>query len=320
MSVQVGPPNAVVYSVIVPVCDEEEVLPRLHERLSQVLDSLDGSSEIVFVNDGSRDRTPEIIASLHARDPRVKLVDFARNHGKEIALTAGLDHAHGRAVIPMDVDLQDPPDVIARMVAQWRAGYDMVLARRSDRSEDGFLKRLTANGFYQVMNQVSDVKLPDNVGDFRLMDQRVVAVLRQYRERTRFMKGIFASLGFRQTVVEYARPQRAAGTTKFRAWKLWTLALEGIVSFSSAPLKIWTYIGLAGAAFALFFMIYIVLTTLLFGNTVPGYASLISFVLLFNSLTLIGLGVIGEYIARIFYEVKGRPLYILRGTLGIDQK
>ncbi len=303
-------------SLVVPVFNEEEAIPLFMDRVQPILDGISSDWEIIFVNDGSTDRTFQVIREAHAADARIKLVDFSRNFGKEIALTAGIDHAGGRAVVPIDVDLQDPPEVIVDMVAKWREGFDVILAARRDRSQDSWAKRGTAAMFYKVMGRMSTVPLPSNVGDFRLMDRRVVDVLRQYRERQRFMKGLFASLGFRQAVVEYARPERSAGQTKFRPVRLWGLALEGIISFSTKPLKVWTYIGVLCAVVAAAYIALIVIKTLIMGIDLPGYASLMSVMLFMNGMMLTGLGVIGEYIARIFNEVKGRPLYIVREEIG----
>ncbi|MGI4876698.1 MAG: glycosyltransferase family 2 protein [Janthinobacterium lividum] len=303
-------------SIIVPVFNEEAAIELYLDVVTPLLEAIDPRWEVVFVNDGSRDGTLEIIRAANAREPRVRGIDFSRNYGKEVALSAGLDHACGRAVVPMDVDLQDPPELIAMMVAKWREGYDVVLAQRIDRSSDGVLKRWTAAMFYSIIGRMSRVYIPPNVGDFRLLDQTVVAALRTYTERERFMKGIFASVGFKTATVPYSRALRAAGETKFKPTALFNLALEGIVSFSTAPLKIWTYIGFAAAAGSMGYLSFLVVRTIISGVDVPGYASLASLILLFNGLILVGLGVQGEYIARIFAEVKGRPLYLVRETIG----
>lgn len=303
-------------SIVVPVFNEEATIDLFIATVAPIIEAIDARWEIVFVNDGSRDRTLDLIRAANRREPRVRGIDFSRNYGKEVALSAGLDHARGRAVIPMDVDLQDPPELIAAMVGKWREGFDVVLAQRSDRSSDAWLKRQTAALFYRLIGRLSRVRIPANVGDFRLIDQSVVAALRTFSERERFMKGIFASVGFRTATIPYRRPERAAGTTKFRPGALFNLALEGIVSFSTAPLKIWTYIGFFAAVIALLYGAYVIGRTVVLGVDVPGYASLLSIMLFFNGLMLIGLGVQGEYIARIFAEVKARPLYIVRETIG----
>jgi glycosyltransferase involved in cell wall biosynthesis len=248
----------------------------------------------------------------------VRAIDFSRNFGKEIALCAGLDHTLGKAVVPIDVDLQDPPELIVDMVDQWRQGFDVVLAQRIDRSSDSWMKRTTAALFYRLLGGLSQVSIPPNVGDFRLLDARVVEAVRGYRERARFMKGIFASLGYKTCMIPYVRAQRSEGESKFRPFQLLRLAIEGIVSFTDVPLKIWTYIGGMASLGAVLYASFILLRTLIFGIDVPGYASLIIFVLLFNGLTLMGLGIQGEYIARIFSEVKARPLYLVRETIGME--
>ncbi len=303
-------------SIVVPCYNEEATIDIFVATITPLLDAIDPAWEIVFINDGSRDDTLKVLRAAAAAEPRVRAIDLSRNYGKEVALSAGLDHAWGRAVIPMDVDLQDPPELIAPMVREWRAGFDVVLAQRADRSSDTALKRGTAKLFYRLIGRLSDTPIPADVGDYRLMDAKVVAALRAYPERMRFMKGIFAHVGFRTTSVDFVRPLRSAGETKFNGRKMFNLALEGIVSFSTAPLKIWTYVGLAAALGAVVFLLYVIIRTLITGIDVPGYASLISVILLFNGLILTGLGVQGEYIARIFAEVKGRPLYLIRERIG----
>lgn len=303
-------------SIVVPVFNEEASIPRYLAEVVPVLEGITADWEIVFVNDGSRDGTLAAIRTANEHDPRVRGVDFSRNFGKEVALSAGLDHAVGRAVVPMDVDLQDPPALIVEMVAKWREGYDVVLAQRIDRSSDSFLKRTTAGAFYGLMRRLSYTDIPAEVGDYRLVDASVVAALRSYPERERFMKGIFASVGYRTTTLSYTRAPRAEGETKFNGRKLFKLALEGIVSFSTVPLKIWTYVGIIAAFAALIYAVYIVSVTLITGIDIPGYASLLTISLLFNGLIMVGLGIQGEYIARIFIEVKARPLYIVRERIG----
>lgn len=307
-----GPSPLPLLSIVVPVYNEEESITLFIDAVAPVLTAIDPAWEILFVNDGSRDGTWAALTAASAREPRVRAIDLSRNYGKEVALTAAIDHARGRAVVPMDVDLQDPPHVLAEMVGLWRQGHDVVLACRSDRSSDTALKRGTARAFYRLINRLSDTPIPADVGDFRLLDAKVVEALRRYPERMRFMKGIFAHVGFRTAQVHYVRPARAAGESKFNGRKLFRLALEGIINFSSLPLKIWTWLGLAAATLALVYMAMIIARTLIHGTDVPGYASLISMVLLLGGLNLMGLGVIGEYVARIFIEVKGRPLYLVR--------
>ena len=304
-------------SIVVPVFNEEALIEPFIQAVAPHLDAACANWEILFVSDGSRDETFARVRAANAADPRIRGLNLSRNFGKEIALSAGLQHAGGRAVIPMDVDLQDPPEVAPLLIARWREGYDVVLARRSDRSSDAPAKRITAGVFYALVRRVSRIDIPRDVGDFRLLDRRVVDVLNQFPERERFMKGIFASVGFRTTVVDFVRPARSSGQSKFGSRKLLNLAVEGFVSFSTAPLKMWTYIGFVAATFALLYMLYYVLRTILFGIDVPGYASLLSITLFMNGTMLIGLGVQGEYIARIFTEVKGRPLYIVADRIGL---
>jgi glycosyltransferase involved in cell wall biosynthesis len=268
--------------------------------------------EIICINDGSTDGTLDKLVQAAERDARVRVIDLSRNFGKEAALTAGLDEALGDAVIPMDADLQDPPSLIPVMIEHWMKGAEVVAARRTDRACDTFLKRTTAALYYRIHNALSELKLPENVGDFRLIDRSVVNALRRLPERRRFMKGLFAWVGFRTVVVEYQREPRAAGKSKFSGWRLWNFAIEGITGFSTVPLRCWTYIGLAIAVLAFCYGGIIVGRTLLFGNPVPGYASLVSIVLFLGGIELVGIGIVGEYIGRIYYETKERPLYLVR--------
>jgi polyisoprenyl-phosphate glycosyltransferase len=308
------PPLNPLLSLVVPVYNEAAAVAPFVARVCEVMRSLPGCRfEIVFIDDGSTDATRVNLRELvqtHA-DARVRAVLLSRNFGKEAALSAGLDVARGDAVIPMDVDLQDPPELIVPMVARWREGFPVVLARRSDRRSDGMMKRASANWFYRVHNRLADVALPENVGDFRLLDRRVVDVLRTLPENRRFMKGIFAWAGFRSAVVDYARPAREEGASRFTPWRLWNLALEGITSFSTAPLRIWTYIGSMIAGVSMLYALFIVGRVLWAGVDLPGYASLITVVLFLGGLQLIGLGVIGEYIGRIYLEAKRRPVYVI---------
>lgn len=306
-------------SIVVPMHNEEEVCAAFFARMLPILRGLTPDFEIICVNDGSRDRTLEILKAVHAEEPRIKVIDLSRNFGKELALTAGIDHAQGDAVIPIDADLQDPPELIPDLVAKWQEGYDTVVAVRSDRSSDSRGKRWSAQAFYRLIGRLGEVPIPANAGDFRLLDRQVVAALRGLPERTRFMKGLFAWLGFRQAVVSYARAPRAAGQTKWKYWKLWNFALEGIFSFTTLPLRMWSYLGLTTAGISLIYTIYIVLHTLLFGADVPGYASLIVIILFFSGLNMIGLGILGEYLGRVFVETKQRPLYLVRDRFGFEE-
>jgi polyisoprenyl-phosphate glycosyltransferase len=300
-------------SIIAPAYNEEKVLPAFQERMAAVLDKLDMDSEIVYINDGSRDNTAGVIESLRARDPRVAFVNLSRNFGKEIALTAGLDHARGDAVIVIDTDLQDPPELIPDLIKEWRNGYDVVYAKRTKREGESWLKKLTAAAFYRVMRRVSRVQIPEDTGDFRLLSRRAVEALGKLREQHRFMKGLFAWIGFPQKAVEYRRDPRAAGKTSFNYWKLWNFALEGITSFTTAPLKIATYVGLVTALVAFGFGAVIILKTLIYGDEVRGYPSLMVTVLFLGGLQLFFIGVIGEYLGRVYNETKNRPLYFLQG-------
>jgi glycosyltransferase involved in cell wall biosynthesis len=275
------------------------------------------SFEIICVDDGSVDSTLVQLINLSLSDPRVLVLELSRNFGKEAALSAGIDFAVGEAVIPFDADLQDPPSLIRLLVEAWQEkDADVVLAKRTDRTSDSFLKRFTAKAFYFIHNLMSHPRLPESVGDCRLMSRAVVDALKLMTEKQRFMKGLFAWVGFRAVTIEYVRERRYAGVTKFSGWKLWNLALEGITSFSSWPLRVWTYIGTIGALLALGYGAFITLRTIIFGATVPGYASLLVVGIFFGSMQLIGLGVLGEYIGRIYTESKNRPLYLVRKTHG----
>jgi glycosyltransferase involved in cell wall biosynthesis len=309
-------------TIIVPVKDEEDAIAPFVDRVSAVLAGLDDPAaqawEILFIDDGSSDATLAAIIAMNAADPRVRGISLSRNFGKEAALSAGLDHATGDAVIPIDVDLQDPPEVIGEMLREWRGGHDVVYGVRRNRDSDSLPKRLTADLYYRAHNWLSADKIPEHAGDFRLLDRKVVDVIRRMPERNRFMKGLFAWSGFRQAAVEYDRVERTIGTTKFRYWKLWTLALDGITSASTVPLRVWSYIGVAVAIFAFVFAVVIMLRTLLSGVDVPGYASLMTAILFFGGLQLISLGVLGEYVGRILVETKQRPIYVVRDRIGID--
>jgi polyisoprenyl-phosphate glycosyltransferase len=317
-------PSGPVLSVIVPVKDEDEAIGPFIARVAPILDGLFSGSaaawEILFVDDGSEDNTLPAILQAHQRDARIRAVSLSRNFGKEAALTAGLDHAEGQAVIPIDVDLQDPPEVIGAMLAKWRDGYEVVYGVRTNRESDSLPKRLTADLYYRAHNYLSSDKIPEHAGDFRLLDRSVVEIIRQMPERNRFMKGLFAWSGFRQAAVEYERAPREHGTTKFRYWKLWTLALDGITSASTMPLRIWSYIGVVIAGFALLYAVGVVIKTILFGSDVAGYPSLMVAILFFGGLQLISLGVLGEYVGRILIETKRRPLYVVRKKIGFPDE
>lgn len=300
-------------SIVAPFYNEGEGVVLFWTAIKEIIDAMPAYDfEVICVDDGSRDDTLAKLISIAAQDRRFRVVELSRNFGKEAALTAGIDAASGDAVIPIDADLQDPPELIAEMIAEWEKGAEVVLARRMDRSTDTYMKRKTAELFYRFHNRLSHIKIPENVGDFRLMDRTAVDVLKQLPERQRFMKGLFAWVGFKTTTVDYKRGAREVGTTKFSGWKLWNFALEGITSFSTAPLKLMTYIGGAGTLITLFYALYIVFRTLIHGVDVPGYASLLVAVLFIGSLQLIGIGILGEYVGRIYMETKQRPTYVVR--------
>ncbi|WP_031519257.1 glycosyltransferase family 2 protein [Siccibacter colletis] len=298
-------------SLVVPVFNEEDAIPIFYKAVREYEPLKSVEVEIVFINDGSKDATESIINALAVSDHLVKPLSFTRNFGKEPALFAGLEHATGDAIIPIDVDLQDPIEVIPHLIEKWQHGADMVLAKRSDRSTDGRLKRKTAEWFYRLHNRISNPKLEENVGDFRLMSRDIVESIKEMPERNLFMKGILSWVGGRVDVVEYARAERVAGSSKFNGWKLWNLAIEGITSFSTVPLRIWTYIGLIVAGLSFAYGAWMVIGTLAFGNPVRGYPSLIVSILFLGGIQLIGIGVLGEYIGRIYVEVKNRPRYIV---------
>lgn len=304
-------PDAPALSVVVPAYNEQEVLPEFHRRLAAALEGIDLSWEVVYVNDGSRDTTLAVMLGLQAQDPRAAVVNLSRNFGKEIALTAGLDHARGTdAVVVIDADLQDPPEVIPDLIAGWREGFDVVYAQRTTREGESWLKKATAAGFYRFMQRIGGkVQLPPDTGDFRLLSRRALDALLKLREQHRFMKGLFAWIGFPAKAVRYDRAPRAAGTTKWNYWKLWNFSLEGITSFTVAPLKVATYVGLLTAIGAVLYLAQLVMRTILYGNPVAGYPSLLAVVLFLGGVQMMMLGIIGEYLGRIFNETKQRPLY-----------
>lgn len=316
------PSSTPLLSVIVPVKDEEDAVAPFVTRMSRVLDALvdpEGRTiawEILFVDDGSSDRTMAAILVAHEADPRVLALSLSRNFGKEAALSAGIDNARGQLVIPIDVDMQDPPEVIGEMIAKWREGYDVVYGVRRNRMTDSLPKRLTADLYYRAHNWLSKDKIPEHAGDFRLLDRRVVEVIKRMPERNRFMKGLFAWSGFRQTAVEYDRAERAVGTTKFNYWKLWQLAIDGITSASTAPLRVWSYVGALIAVIAFVYAVFIGVRTLIYGADVAGYPSLMVATLFLGGVQLLSLGILGEYVGRILVETKKRPIYIVRDRIG----
>jgi len=300
-------------SLVAPFYNEAGNVHEFVRRVAAVAATLPQYEfEVIAVNDGSRDSTWQELVEARLLFPQLHLIDLSRNFGKEAALTAGLDCAMGDAVVPIDSDLQHPPELIGQMLEQWERGAEVVLAQRTDRVTDGRLQKLSAQSFYRFHNKISNIVVPPDVGDFRLMDKAVVAALRRLPENHRFMKGLFAWVGFRTVTIPYEHGARGAGVSSFNFWKLWNLALEGITSFSTAPLKIWTYIGLGTSALALLYAAIIVVKTLLFGIDVPGYASLMVTGMLIGGVQLIGIGVLGEYVGRIYHEVKRRPVYLVR--------
>lgn len=304
--------NKPLISVIVPAYNEEAVIGRFHEEMSKVFDRLpDYRCEMIFINDGSTDRTQTLIDGLVEGDDRVSGINLSRNFGKEAAMTAGLDLAAGDAVAVFDADLQDPPELLLRFVEKWREGYDVVYARRRHREGETWLKKVTAAAFYRVMAKMSRVTIPPDTGDCRLMSRRATDALKKLREHHRFMKGLFAWVGFPSVPVEYDRDPRAAGETKFNYWKLWNFAIEGITSFTIAPLKMASYLGFLIAAFAFVAGAWIILKTLIWGEAVRGYPTLIVTVLFIGGLQIFFIGILGEYLGRIFGETKNRPLYIV---------
>lgn len=306
-------------SIVVPMYNEEGNIEMFYRRVVNVLDSLGKPFEIICINDGSRDGTLYKLNVLHQKDPRVKIINLSRNFGKEIAMTAGLDYSSGEAVIPIDADLQDPPELIPRLIAQWREGYDVVYATRVRRHGENWLKKITAGAFYNVAERITSISIPQNTGDFRLMSRPVVEALKQIRERHRFMKGLFTWVGFHQTSISYDRDPRFAGRTKWNYWKLWNFALEGITSFSYVPLQAATYSGILISLVAFIYATIVFIRTLVFGNPVPGYPSLMVIVLFLGGVQLFTLGVIGEYIGRIYNESKRRPLYFVQGAQGFAE-
>ena len=307
-------------SVVVPLYNEEENIDALFRRLLAVLEALNTSYEVICVNDGSRDNTLKNLVEYHQLYPQIKVVNLSRNFGKDIAMSAGIDYSQGMAVIPIDADLQDPPELIAEMIEKWHEGYDVVYASRRVRIGESCLKRFTAEGFYQVINKLSRVPIPPNTGDFRLIDRRVVESIKKMPERQRFMKGIFAWVGYKQTSILFDREPRYQGQTKWNYWKLWNFAIDGITSFSFLPLKVWTYVGLIIALVSLVYASFLILRTIIFGIDVPGYASLMVAVLFLGGIQLLTLGIIGEYIGRVYEEVKGRPLYLVRDCYGFENR
>jgi glycosyltransferase involved in cell wall biosynthesis len=298
-------------TVVIAAYNEEAVLAGMHARLTRVLDGLDLASRVLYVDDGSRDGTWAVLQGLAAADPRVQLLRLSRNFGKELALTAGLDRADGDAAVVLDADGQDPPELIPALVARWREGYDVVYGTRTGRPGESWLKRATAKVFYRTMGRLSDTSIPPDTGDFRLMSRRVLDALRGVRERQRFMMGLWAWVAFRPVARPYVGAPRLAGHSKFNYWRLWNFALEGITGFSTAPLRVATYVGLATALLAFAFGLWVIAKTVLWGDPVQGWPSMMAVVLFLGGVQLIALGTIGEYLGRLYIEAKQRPLYLV---------
>ena len=305
-------------SIIVPLYNESKNLDLLSDKLVSVLNRLNVSYEIIYINDGSTDNSYEKLVEIHQKNRSFKIVNFSRNFGKEIALTAGIDYANGSAVIPIDADLQDPPELIGQLIDKWREGYDVVYATRRSRKGETWLKKTTAKAFYYTVAKLIRIDIPANTGDFRLLDRRVVNALKRMPEKSRFMKGLFSWVGYKQTSILFDRDPRHLGKTSWNYWKLWNFALNGIISFSSLPLKIWSYVGFVISFISLIYASFLVIRTLRYGIDVPGYASLMVAILFMGGIQLITLGIFGEYLSRLYEEAKGRPLYLVREEMGFN--
>ncbi|WP_424769054.1 glycosyltransferase family 2 protein [Paenibacillus sp. sgz302251] len=308
--------SAVKYSVIVPMYNEQEVIEHTYDRLKQVMDCTDEPYELIFVNDGSKDRTVELITMICDFDPNIRLINFSRNFGHQIAISAGMDYAQGDAIIVIDADLQDPPEIIIQMIEKWKQGYEVVYGKRLKRKGETVFKRVTAKIFYRTLRSLTNVDIPVDTGDFRLIDRKVCDVLRGLKEKNRFVRGLVSWIGFRQTMVEYEREERFAGETKYPLRKMISFALDGITSFSYKPLRIASYAGFTLSLGSFVYLIVVIFQKLFTGSTVAGWASILAVMLLFNGIILMLLGLIGEYIGRIYEESKNRPLYIVREVRG----
>lgn len=311
-------PEKMLCSVVVPVFNEELVISETYKRLKTVMDSMNEPYELVFVNDGSRDKSAEILGGICEADHRVKLVDFSRNFGHQMASTAGMDYSSGDTIVLIDADLQDPPELIPRMLEKWREGYDVVFGVRSKRNGETFFKKLTAKFFYRLLTSMTDVDIPVDTGDFRLIDRKVCEALKKTNEKSRFLRGLISWMGFRQTGIEYVRDKRFAGETKYPLKKMLKFAFDGITSFSYKPLKLASYCGAFLSVLSFIYLLIVLYQGLFTSTTIAGWASTLAVSLFFNGIVLIILGIIGEYIGRIFDEVRGRPLYIVRATKNID--
>ncbi len=306
-------------SIVVPMYNESENIAEFYHKVSAVLKKLGAGYEIICVNDGSKDNTLEQLAALNKKDKRVKVIDLSRNFGKEIALSAGIDFAYGRAVIPIDADLQDPPELIPELFRKWKEGFEVVTARRIKRKGETWIKKITASFFYKIFKAFTKFDIQENTGDFRLMDRKVVDALKELKESHRFMKGLFSWVGFKQTSVVFERDPRHAGKTKWNYRKLFNLAIEAVTSFSHIPLRIASFLGVFISFFSFCYAVYVILKKVLFGDPVQGYASMITIILFLGGIQLFAIGIIGEYIGRIYNETKRRPLYFVREKIGFDR-
>ncbi|MFB6367834.1 glycosyltransferase family 2 protein [Paenibacillus elgii] len=306
-------------SLIVPMYNEGSNISYFYNRITKVLEEIGYRYEIICINDGSKDDTMLHLMELNKKDSRIKIINLSRNFGKEIAMSAGLNAAKGDAIIPIDADLQDPPELIPELIDKWLAGYDVVYATRTKREGETWAKKATAKLFYKFMRKITNIDIPADTGDFRLMSRRVVDALNQLPEHHRFMKGLFSWVGFKQTGVSYQREPRHAGKSSFNYWKLWNFAIEGITSFSFAPLKMSSYLGFIVSFLSVLYMLFLIVRTIFFGNEVPGYPSLMVTILFFGGVQLMSLGFIGEYVGRIYNESKRRPLYFVSDQIGFDE-
>ena len=310
--------NTIRYSVVVPAFNEEPVIEETYKRLKKVMDEIGEPYELVFVNDGSSDQTGEILERIHCVDPHLKAIHFSRNFGHEAATTAGLDHTSGQGIIIIDADLQDPPEIIPEMIEKWKQGYEIVYGKRKQRKGESALKKTTSALFYRFLQRMTEIDMPADVGDFRLIDRKVCDALKHMREKNRYMRGIISWVGFRQTAIEFVREERWAGETKYNLKKLLRLAWDAITAFSYKPLKIATYLGFTLSGISFIYLVVVIFEKLFTQKTVPGWASIMVINLFFNGVVLIMLGLLGEYIGRIYEETKNRPLYIIHKTQGFQ--
>jgi dolichol-phosphate mannosyltransferase len=299
------------YSIVVPLYNEELVIGETYKRLKEVMDSTNESYEIIFVNDGSQDKTAQLAKEICSKDENIKFINFSRNFGHQLAITAGMDNSAGNAIIVIDADLQDPPEVMLKMIEKWKEGYEVVYGRRLKRKGETFFKKLTAKLFYRTLNRLTDVDIPVDTGDFRLIDRKVCEALKMVPERNRYVRGLVSWLGFKQTGVEFVREERFAGETKYPLKKMLKFAMDAITSFSYKPLRLATYAGVIISGFSFLYLLFVIFEKLFTNLTVPGWTSIVALILFFNGVILIILGIIGEYIGRIYDEAKGRPLYII---------